>query len=181
MKINIRNIPAEGVAVSKDIDPKQGDLLLKDLRLLEAIQARLQLTKQGEDEVYVQGSVSSTLAVECSRCLKSFPLRLHSDFHLEYLPSAHVPSGGEHALSHESLDLHYYEGDEIDLEDELIGQLLLWVPMRPLCADDCRGLCARCGQDLNANPCACPAEPGDFRWSGLKNFQIKESNAKSKT
>ncbi len=181
MKIKVHKIPDEGMAISRDIDPKNWDLGPKGIALVDVVRTRLNLSKQGEGEVQVQGSVSSTMSAECSRCLKSFPFTLDSAFHLAYLPKTHLPPGGEQALSHESLDLYYYDGDEVDLEEELIGQLLLTVPMNPLCQAGCRGLCPQCGQDLNEKTCPCQVEPDDIRWADLKKFYKKESNAKPKT
>ncbi len=191
MKVSLRNIPDEGTTLSKDIDPKGWDLSREGLSLVEAVRTRHQLAKQGEGEDYVQGTVSSVLSAECSRCLKPFPYRIHSAFHGVYLPQSQAPSGGDRALSHDAPDLYYYEGEEIDLKDELIGQLIMSVPMNLLCSADCRGLCPQCGQDLNLKRCGCKAEPDDVRWAGLKNIRLdplqdrgagnKENNAESKT
>ena len=75
-----------------------------------------------------------------------------------------VPQQGRWA--EEALDdggddhLIWYEGEEIDLSPLLRERLLLALPTLPLCRDDCRGLCARCGADLNAGPCGCAARRG---------------------
>lgn len=181
MKIKINDIPSEGLQLSKEINPIRWELSNKGLILLEKVQTHLDLAKHGEGAVYVRGSISSVMQSECSRCLKAFPYRLQSNFHLEYVPRTQSPSGGEHVLAHESLDLHYYEGDQIDIDNELIGQLLLMIPMNPLCQTACRGLCLHCGDDLNLNRCFCSSDVPDLRWAALKNLTDKESNANSKT
>ena len=72
--------------------------------------------------------------------------------------------------------------EEIDLEQSLREQLILSLPYAPLCKENCRGLCSRCGADLNAGDCKCPPEPKDSpqsdapvvdkRWAALKNVKL---------
>ncbi len=170
MKIKIQDIPDDGLDVTIRVKPDEWGLSEKGLLLLEAVNAALHFDKQGEGEIYVRGTLSTTMKSECSRCLKHFPYPLRFDFHLAYVPGILTPSGGEHVLSHESLDLHYYEGKQIDIDDELIAQLFLMVPISPLCDSGCRGLCPQCGEDLNRNKCLCPGDAPDLRWADLKNF-----------
>jgi uncharacterized protein len=70
-------------------------------------------------------------------------------------------------LSPDDMALSYYEGEEIDLTPLVHEQALLALPTRPLCSDDCRGLCSRCGANLNAGPCGCPAAPAEPRLAAL--------------
>jgi uncharacterized protein len=65
----------------------------------------------------------------------------------------------------------WYEGELVDLSPPLRERLLLSLPTLPLCRDDCRGLCARCGSDLNAGPCGCAAEAGDPRLAVLRTLR----------
>lgn len=181
MKIKIQDIPTEGLHLSRDLDPSRWDLSEKGLSLLEPIRTVLDLINHGHGGVYIEGAISSTMLAECSRCLDRFPYSLHSEFHFEYVPMTTVPTGGEHALSRDALDLHFYEGDQIELDNELISQLFLLVPMHPLCQNDCRGLCPQCGETLNRGPCHCQPESPDPSWTGLKHFTYKEPNANSNT
>jgi uncharacterized protein len=77
------------------------------------------------------------------------------DLLLEPGPEPVIP---EEELTAEELDLDFYQGDVIDLEKYLREQILLMVPLKPLCAETCKGLCPRCGADLNHEPCRCEAE-----------------------
>ena len=70
------------------------------------------------------------------------------------------------------LDVATYVDEQIDLEEALRAELLLALPIAPLCRDDCKGLCARCGKDLNEGPCACPPEPKDDRWAALRSVKL---------
>jgi uncharacterized protein len=65
-----------------------------------------------------------------------------------------------------------YSGDEIDLSELLRESLLLELPMRPLCSDDCVGLCSVCGKNLNQGPCGCVHDDVDPRWAVLKDLKV---------
>ncbi|MFQ5596954.1 MAG: DUF177 domain-containing protein [Nitrospiria bacterium] len=181
MPVKIQEIPFEGLHLSQDLDPKRLNLSEKGLTLLQKVHVELDLTKQGEGEVYARGSLSTMAAFECSRCLQGFSHPLCSDFHLVYVPRSGALSEGEPDLSIDALDLVFYDGDQIDFDNDLVAQLHLCVPMNPVCRPDCRGLCSQCGEDLNLRRCTCRNDSTDLHWSDLGNFSYKESNAKSKT
>jgi len=181
VKICVESIPSEGLHLSYELSPTEWDLEDKGCCLLEPVHIVLDAVKHGETEVYISGALSAKIQVECSRCVKAIPLPIQSDFHLEYLPAPTAFSAGEAALSPDALDLNYYEGEEIDLDHEMMGQCLLAIPMHALCQPDCQGLCPHCGEDLNEVNCQCRFEPLDMRWAALKNFKYKEADAKSKT
>jgi len=182
MKIQVQDIPSEGLHLSYGMGLQEWDIAYTGYyRLLEPVRIVVDVIKHGEGEVYVSGALSAKIEAECARCIKHIALPIHSDFHLEYLPASGDVSSGELALSPEAMDLNYYEGDEIDLDREMIGQCSLAIPMHALCRKDCRGLCPHCGEDLNKVNCQCHFEPTDMRWAALKHFKYKEPNAKSKT
>ncbi len=181
MKIQVQDIPSEGLHLSYEVGPTEWDLEAKGHSLLEPAHVVLEVLKQGEGEVYISGALSARVQGECSRCVNPIPLPIQSRFHLEYVPSPGKFSTGEVVLSPDALDLNFYQGDEIDVDDEMMGQCLLAVPMHVLCQPDCRGLCPQCGEDLNRRRCQCRYEPIDLRWAALKKFKYKETNAKSKT
>lgn len=181
MKIQVQEIPSEGLHLSYLVEPTEWDLEERGHTLLEPAHIVLDALKHGEGEVYLAGELSARIQGACSRCMKSITLPIQSSFHLEYLPTPRKLSTNEVALSADALDLNFYQGDEINIDDEMMGQCLLAVPMHPLCQPDCQGLCPQCGEDLNQMNCQCRSEPVDFRWSALKNFKYKEPHAKSKT
>ena len=70
--------------------------------------------------------------------------------------------------------MNFIEGDELDTADLLLGQIALELPMQPLCTPECRGLCPRCGADLNLGDCGCGGETGPgSKFSKLKDLKIK--------
>lgn len=175
MQIKVQDIPEEGRLLSYEEDPIDWGLSGKGLPLAGPIRVLLKLTKHSQDEVYIRGSFSTTINSECGRCLKEFSEPLQADFHINYVPlSTLPPEGEEQELLRDELDLHFYKGEYIEMDEVIEGQLLLAMPMRPLCRPDCLGLCPHCGQDRNLKPCACAEQATDPRFSELKNFFKKK-------
>jgi DUF177 domain-containing protein len=121
-----------------------------------AISGTVHLEKHGR-EILVRGHLEGTLPLSCSRCLETYDAPVDADFDLLLEPGPE-PSVLEEELIADDLDLDFYEGDTIDLERYLREQILLMVPLKPLCAETCKGICPRCGVDLNHEPCRCQAE-----------------------
>ncbi len=89
---------------------------------------------------------------------------------LDMVPLESMPREEERELHADDLDVEFYKNGIINLKDFLREQILLQVPMKPLCSDDCRGLCQYCGQDLNIAQCSCAPPSGHPGLSGLKDL-----------
>ncbi len=114
--------------------------------------------------------VKCTLDIEaeftCSRCLSPFHHLMTLNFEEEYLPTVDVVSGAPLPSPEETaftIDEHHI----LDLTEAIRQYTLLAIPMKPLCHEDCAGLCQNCGKNLNQGPCNCPAQKIDPRWSRL--------------
>jgi DUF177 domain-containing protein len=105
--------------------------------------------------------------LECSRCLTSYPFRNSEDFSL-VLRRRPAPRTGEIALQSEDLDEYFYDDELLSVAPIAEERIQMAIPMKPLCREDCRGLCPRCGQDLNATACGCVVETEDPRWEALR-------------
>jgi len=103
--------------------------------------------------VLVQGRLATTAHLVCARCLKPF---------------AHELSAPEFVHLHEDLTVESFDLTPLMRED-----ILLLLPQRAVCSPDCRGLCPRCGLNLNLAQCSCGEEPSDTRWSVLDRFEIR--------
>lgn len=99
--------------------------------------------------IFARGTLETSLQAVCSRCLSSFDQPLTLRVEEEYLARAE-----EDAFA---VDEH----QEIDLSEAVRQYALLALPMKPLCREDCAGLCPRCGHNLNLGPCHCPANDID--------------------
>jgi DUF177 domain-containing protein len=121
------------------------------------------------------GRVETTLELPCSRCLEPFTLPVEQTFDLRYQPHAQNAGEGEREIEEDDLTTAFYEDDEIDLGQLMREQFYLSLPMKPLCADDCRGLCPVCGTNLNRGTCDCKRNWDDPRLGALKELRRKSS------
>jgi uncharacterized protein len=84
-----------------------------------------------------------------------------------------VSAAGVYIHADAELEVGFYQGNGLQLEDALKEQIMLALPMRGLCRPDCRGLCPQCGQNRNLVECGCPEEAGDSRWAPLAGLKIE--------
>jgi uncharacterized protein len=125
------------------------------------------LSRRGND-VFAEGRVTFVQELECSRCSKAMSSRRTEDVKAIYLPYA--PLDGDLELSESDIDVLYYQGDIVDLEQPVRDSIVLSIPMRPLCNTNCRGLCPACGANLNEEKCECTLKAIDPRWKALEEL-----------
>src|SRR5262249_41790007 len=103
----------------------------------------------------IRGRVRSAARLECVRCLRTFDLPITADLTVVMDRAAgRSRLGHEHELERDD-DMKFHDGRLLDLREEARAALLLGLPITPHCREDCRGLCPRCGADLNDGPCGC--------------------------
>ncbi len=126
--------------------------------------------------VEVSGRVATHAEMVCSRCLKPAAAIVDSTFELTYtreLPELGDDGGDEGVeITAEDMGLILFDGEEIDLRDAVQEQVILALPVHPLCSRNCRGLCAQCGADLNEQECSCGPQDYNIKFAALKNFKI---------
>jgi uncharacterized protein len=129
---------------------------------------------KNKDRFHLVGRVKTTLEMPCSRCLEPFRIDVDEPFDLRYQPNTSTAGDGEREINDEDLDTAYYENDEIDLGQLIQERFYLALPMKPLCQDDCKGLCPHCGTNLNKAECDCNTQWDDPRLAALRALK-KES------
>jgi len=140
-----------------------------EYRIVTPVDLAFEINKD-KDKFRLVGTVVTELELPCSRCLEPFRLPVAAPFDLRYLPASEVSSDGEREVGDEDLETSYYENDAIDLNGLMREQFYLALPMKPLCQDDCRGLCPQCGTNLNTGNCSCAPVWEDPRLAALKNL-----------
>ncbi|MGA2437978.1 MAG: DUF177 domain-containing protein [Acidobacteriaceae bacterium] len=107
----------------------------------------------------------------CARCVEPVPTSLAGDFDLIFRPQSADADPAERSITPDETEIGYYEESGLSLEDVVREQVLLSLPSRTLCKEDCKGLCPRCGQNLNLTPCSCnsvsEAETNASGWNAL--------------
>lgn len=134
-----------------------------------------------DGEYHLRSRLSFSTELECSRCLEPFArsfdipiqLRLHHRVASPH-PETKKETAEEEELEQGDLDLFFYSEPVLPFEEIASEQAIMALPMKPLCREDCRGLCPDCGQDLNAGECACDTERIDPRLEGLRVLKKTE-------
>lgn len=123
-----------------------------------------------KDKFRLVGDVRTELELTCSRCLDPYRIPLAVPFDLMYLPASAISAEPEHEMDDEDLETGYYRDDQIDLNELMREQFYLALPMKPLCREDCHGLCPQCGTNLNTSTCNCAPAWEDPRLAALKGL-----------
>lgn len=127
-------------------------------------------------DIRLRADYSGTFQVPCARCVEPVEHHLTSSFDLVFRPLGVDQGGAEHAISTPETEIGYYQGGGLALEDVLREQVLLSLPVRTLCREDCKGLCPRCGQNLNIEACSCGETVSDPRWTALSDLRSRIKN-----
>ena len=91
--------------------------------------------------------------VECDRCLQPVELPVSADFALEYITGSEYESSDVAELTEAEMSVSVFDGEAIDVDEIVKEQILLAVPTRMLCREDCKGICPECGIDRNTGEC----------------------------
>lgn len=130
-------------------------------------------------EYLVDGTSQFMADLTCSRCVEPYPFANSATFHLRFRPRLEVSQENEEVeIGSEDLDVEFYTERQIPLRDLAAEQVQLAIPMKPLCDENCLGLCPKCGVNRNRERCNCEASAGDERWGAL--HEIREQLAKKK-
>jgi len=123
------------------------------------------------NEVFVNGHFDTRAQVECDRCLKPIELPVSADFELEYITGSEYESTAVAELTEAEMSVAVFDGEALDVDEIVKEQILLAVPTRMLCREDCKGICPECGTDRNRGECNCETKEIDPRWAALKNLK----------
>jgi uncharacterized protein len=120
-----------------------------------------------DQRILVQGRLIAAVSLPCGRCLKSFTCTVPLDIEEEYYPTTDVHTGEKLPPPDESGAFIIDEHHELDLTEAIRQYKETAVPMKPLCCENCAGICPKCGKDLNEGQCDCPSTEIDPRWAEL--------------
>lgn len=143
-------------------------------RIAEPVRLVFDIYKD-KDQFRLVGSVKSRLELPCSRCLEPFSWPVDAEFDLRYRPHSQNTGEGEREVEEDDLTTAFYDNDEIDLGQLMQEQFYLSLPMKPLCSEECKGLCPTCGTNLNRGACDCRNRWEDPRFAALRALQTDPS------
>lgn len=171
MKIRVDSIHEGGKPVEGTIDPADMRLEEPYCSIDEPLIFSGYATRNAED-VSVKGSLTGSIKSQCSRCLEAFTMTIDMVMDTDFLPRR-VDSEDEGDLFEPGSNLSYYDGDSIDLLQEIRDLILVNFPIKPVCRPDCKGLCPQCGAELNKSPCRCEQHKGPSAFDKLKELKFK--------
>lgn len=180
MQISISSIrDRHGAALPFEfsIPPASLKELPGDVRALTDLRVRGAVTNTGES-MLVEADVHGQFDMSCSRCLQSAKTTVETTIRERFRRTgADSPDHADAAVDDEEDDVTYYQGDRIDLGEVVREHVALQLPMKPVCRDDCRGLCPQCGTNLNADTCDCRQDDVDPRLAVLRAWRDDKSTS----
>ena len=180
LRFHIEDIPEEGLEFTRRVGREDLFLEEDDPSTLDEFTVSACLTVVGAD-VIARGELVGTLRLDCVRCLSQFHQPFRLSFEGIFLPEEDVRSPvakGKRRASDEppdEIEVYVLQDDCVELGELLREQVILSVPMQPLCAPDCKGLCPQCGENLNVKACGCPAGDVFSPFAVLRNL-VKSSD-----
>jgi uncharacterized protein len=187
----VSDITAEGLSLVADVAADELGLADTDATLRGPVSISLDLA-HADEMIAVTGVLEGTVVRQCVRCLKEYDDALAFSVHAAFAregkeskvgtrqPKVSEPRKGRPGSpktetdvdqEDEGDDRYFYQGDHIELAPMLREHIILAAPMQPLCRENCAGLCARCGKDLNEGPCQCPAEAPSTAIRVIRNIK----------
>lgn len=167
MVIDIDKIPKEGLNISRDFEFLNVDLVEESAVFLDPTHADAVVRRVG-GEIWIKGRLTARLSFVCSRCLTPFEFPVDVSFDLIYLPEELDLMKEE--LEDDDMGRIFYHDNQIDLREVILEQLNLTFPLKPLCSEECEGICPVCGQVRHGGNCSCQVKEKSLQLKKLKNF-----------
>lgn len=174
MRIRVDEIPESGKLLRFHWDQNRFSHFLPpedpfQLELLHPLNVKLEIRRE-TDHIRVTGTIKGSLRTACHRCLTTFAHPLDETVDIYLMEDKGDLSEEEIELETEDLDYEFFDGEVIEIDQLVAEQVFLSLPFKVLCSDDCRGLCPRCGANLNEESCECDKTPIDSPFSILKGI-----------
>jgi len=170
LTIDLRKCSQTPVHLQRAFDVRETFEPYPELAQLDSADLDLNIAAAGARRFSVRGSVRAEGTAYCGRCLTSFSIVFDRRFEQTALPETAPGVGDEAEVKPEQVDVIYYVEERLDVMPILTEQIILCMPMRYLCAEDCRGLCSQCGTNQNERPCSCDARPFKSSLEGLSKL-----------
>ena len=174
MLLDLSKLHGQRAHFERTFAPSAFDPQDSEYRVAAPAALSIDVQKLGPNAFGVSGRVTTKLEMECSRCVESFGVSVDAQFDLRYVPASENAGEGEREVGEEDLATAFYREGMIDLIELMREQFVLALPMKPLCRDECRGLCPQCGTNLNTSQCDCAPAWEDPRLAPLKSLLSRD-------
>jgi len=170
MIIELANLGATAKVIELEFDPTHIDLEGESLTLTDKVKFAGEIAK-ADKRADLRGVLNADVLLDCSRCLEPVAKHLEFPFRAIFVDPADDEPNAEAEVSDDALDESVAFDGKIDMAEVVREQLLLAVPEQIFCREDCRGLCPKCGSNLNLIDCKCADDEIDPRWAALKSLK----------
>jgi uncharacterized protein len=171
LRIAVRELEDGPQSLQASVSPADLNLDEGQIQVSAEVLVRLTAEKQSRGGVRIKGKLAVDMQLTCVRCLDLLPYSLAADFNQYYQSNAHHSLIGEISLQEKDTEVGFFSGGFIDVSDIIREQILLGLPMKPLCREGCRGLCPDCGKNRNRDRCSCRPVAVDPRLAPLLKFK----------
>ena len=174
MRISLDQVRRQPVSWDEEVRVRVDELERDDVTELGPVRWTGRVSKaelEDEDGFYLTARLAYEQTLACQRCLEPVRQPVAAELRLILVRDAPQAMEGDQQLDEEDLGIVHVDGDEVDTRPLLLEQMQLAVPMRPLCREGCKGLCPRCGLDLNTGQCTCEDDWVDPRWAALAKLK----------
>ena len=172
MIFNVAQLLKSPIGTTQDVvldDSDSLDLRDGEARLAGPITGHARLHRTNES-IVVDGVAHIPVLLECSRCLTEFTTTLDVPLRETFYPSIDIETGLPVRLPEDETAFTIDDHHQIDLREAIRQNLVLALPIQPLCREDCKGLCPECGRDLNVEPHTNETEARDERFAALRQL-----------
>jgi len=170
VRIELDSLEGKEARFAYAYDDREFALDDERVRLAQPPEIRGRLIRVG-NQVLLKGRLSARAQVDCDRCLKPVEVQVATEFSLPYVTAEDYESIHAAELEEADMALSVFDGAAIDIDDVVREQVLLAMPERALCREDCKGLCLVCGSDRNLQECDCEPKQIDPRLAVLKDLR----------
>ena len=174
MRLDLSEIAAHlGKRIRYEIDEKPMEDAASGLKCVEPITGDVAFTNT-DRTIDVRGKFGTAIEIECGRCLRTYTLQIaapiEEELPLEGRPRAPEAAEEEEAELPENEIEPLFVDNVFDLEEYLRQSILVNIPIKPLCDEDCKGLCPHCGANLNDGPCECRPDSEESPFAALASL-----------
>jgi uncharacterized protein len=171
MRIDVRELELGPRALQGEVPAADLEFDSAEIKVLGKILVDVTAERQAR-EVRIRGSFQVDVELRCSRCLEPVRFPVVARFDQFYESNAEHPLEGEIELQERDTEIAFFSGDFIEVSDIVREQILLALPMKPICQESCKGLCPHCGRNRNLEVCNCESlfvDPRFVQLLKLKN------------
>lgn len=141
-----------------------------EMRLLRPVNVDLEIQRR-TDHIHIGGNITGVIEVACHRCLSPFAFPLDEKVDVFLIEERQTPEEEETELDEEEMDYEFFDGEVIEVDQLVAEQIFLALPVKVLCSESCKGLCPRCGVNLNEDTCKCRKDDSNSPFAKLGKFK----------